>query len=127
MPERICCSVHPWRRAEEKKLKLKSPNFVVSDTRLSVRNVPHVWTEKQLKQAFIAAVRGKGGNGGLCRCRGEGLAACKDPGAGCKVAVQGSAAAVPACYRGALGVTATAACPLPPRRSRSAPSRRSLW
>lgn len=44
---------HP---TEEKKLKLKSPNFVVSDTRLSVRNVPHAWTEKQLKAAFIAAV-----------------------------------------------------------------------
>lgn len=43
--------------AEEKKLKLKSPNFVVSDTRLSVRNVPLAWTEKQLKEAFIAAVR----------------------------------------------------------------------
>jgi nucleolar protein 4 len=42
--------------AEEKKLKLKSPNFVVSDTRLSVRNLPLSWTERQLKQAFIAAV-----------------------------------------------------------------------
>ena len=49
--------------AEEKKLKLKSPNFVVSDTRLSVRNLPLSWTERQLKQAFIAAVS----QGGRCR------------------------------------------------------------
>ncbi len=41
---------------EEKKLKLKSPNFVVSETRLSVRNIPLLWTEKQLKQAAMAAV-----------------------------------------------------------------------
>lgn len=38
------------------KLKLKSPNFTVSDMRLSVRNIPASWTEKQLKQAFITAV-----------------------------------------------------------------------
>lgn len=49
--------------AEEKKLKLKSPNFVVSDCRLSVRNVPTAWTEKQLKQAFIAAVSLRGAKG----------------------------------------------------------------
>ena len=44
--------------AEDKRLKLVSPNFVVSDTRLSVRNIPLAWTERQLKQAFIAAVCG---------------------------------------------------------------------
>lgn len=48
----------PAPPAEEKKLKLRSPNFVVSDTRLSVRNIPASWTEKQLKAAFIQAVRG---------------------------------------------------------------------
>ncbi|PRW57348.1 RNA-binding 28 isoform A [Chlorella sorokiniana] len=45
------------RAAEEKKLKLRSPNFVVSDMRLSVRNIPTSWTEKQLKAAFIQAVK----------------------------------------------------------------------
>ncbi|KAL4452269.1 hypothetical protein ABPG75_007931 [Micractinium tetrahymenae] len=45
------------RAAEEKKLKLRSPNFVVSDTRLSVRNIPPSWTEKQLKACFIQAVK----------------------------------------------------------------------
>ena len=60
----------PTRRlpAEEKKLKLRSPNFVVSDTRLSVRNIPASWTEKQLKAAFIQAVRRVGGV--LEGCRG---------------------------------------------------------
>jgi len=55
---RAACHLPP---AEEKKLKLRSPNFVVSDTRLSVRNVPPSWTEKQLKAAFIQAVRGARG------------------------------------------------------------------
>ncbi|KAI3438130.1 hypothetical protein D9Q98_000571 [Chlorella vulgaris] len=45
------------RAAEEKKLKLKSPNFSVSGTRLSVRNIPTTWTERQLKACFIAAVK----------------------------------------------------------------------
>ena len=49
------------RTSEEKKLKLRSPNFVVSDCRLSVRNIPPSWTEKQLRQAFVDAVRRGGG------------------------------------------------------------------
>ena len=43
--------------AEEKRLKLRSPNFVVSATRLSVRNIPRSWTEAQLRSLFLAAVR----------------------------------------------------------------------
>ncbi len=46
----------PAAAAEEKKLKLRSPNFIVSETRLSVRNIPPSWTEKQLKACFISAV-----------------------------------------------------------------------
>ena len=42
--------------AEEKKLKLKSPNFIVSSTRLSVRNLPASWDEKKVKDLFVAAV-----------------------------------------------------------------------
>ena len=45
------------RSVEEKKSKLKSPNFRVSATRLSVRNVPRAWTEPQLRAAFVAAVK----------------------------------------------------------------------
>lgn len=45
------------RAAEEKNIKLKSPNFCVSPVRLSVRNIPHSWTEKQLKQVFLDAVK----------------------------------------------------------------------
>lgn len=64
-PGRVACQVlippAALPAAEEKKLKLRSPNFVVSDTRLSVRNIPASWTEKQLKAAFIQAVRRVGG------------------------------------------------------------------
>lgn len=45
------------RAAEEKNSKLRSPNFSVSRTRLSVRNIPLTMQEKALKQLFIAAVR----------------------------------------------------------------------
>lgn len=45
------------RGQEDKKTKLASPNFAVSRTRLSVRNIPVTWTEKQLKQTFIKAVK----------------------------------------------------------------------
>ncbi|KAG2482067.1 hypothetical protein HYH03_018977 [Edaphochlamys debaryana] len=45
------------RGAEEKNIKLKSPNFIVSRTRLSVRNIPHGTTEAQLRALFIKAVR----------------------------------------------------------------------
>ncbi|KAL3151924.1 hypothetical protein ABBQ32_001053 [Trebouxia sp. C0010 RCD-2024] len=44
------------RAAEEKNSKLRSPNFSVSRTRLSVRNIPFTLQEKDLKQLFIAAV-----------------------------------------------------------------------
>ncbi|KAL0051511.1 hypothetical protein WJX82_008930 [Trebouxia sp. C0006] len=45
------------RAAEEKNTKLRSPNFSVSRTRLSVRNIPLTMQEKALKQLFIAAVK----------------------------------------------------------------------
>ncbi|KAL3142888.1 hypothetical protein ABBQ38_003176 [Trebouxia sp. C0009 RCD-2024] len=45
------------RAAEEKNTKLRSPNFSVSRTRLSVRNIPFTLQEKELKQLFIAAVK----------------------------------------------------------------------
>ena len=44
------------RAAEEKNLKLRSPNFSVSRTRLSLRNIPQSLDEKGIKQLFIAAV-----------------------------------------------------------------------
>ncbi|ELR14581.1 RNA recognition motif domain containing protein [Acanthamoeba castellanii str. Neff] len=39
-----------------KKQKLKNPNFFVSKTRLSVRNLPKSVTDKQLKKLFLDAV-----------------------------------------------------------------------
>jgi nucleolar protein 4 len=45
------------RAQEEKKTKLVSPNFIISPTRLSVRNIPRSWTEKQLKALFIQGVK----------------------------------------------------------------------
>ena len=44
------------RAAVEAKLKLKSPNFFVSRTRLCLRNLPHQISEKALKDLIIAAV-----------------------------------------------------------------------
>ena len=44
------------RAAAEAKLKLKSPNFFVSRTRLCLRNLPHQISEKALKDLIIAAV-----------------------------------------------------------------------
>ncbi|KDD76495.1 hypothetical protein H632_c206p2, partial [Helicosporidium sp. ATCC 50920] len=44
------------RAEREKKTKLASPNFVISATRLCVRNVPGDWTEVKLKEAFLRAV-----------------------------------------------------------------------
>lgn len=43
----------------EKKTKLASPNFTVSATRLSVRNIPLDMSEKQLKEIFTNAVKEK--------------------------------------------------------------------
>lgn len=45
------------RAQEDSKLKLKSPNFCISKTRLNVRNVPRAWDEKKLKALFTAAVK----------------------------------------------------------------------
>lgn len=45
------------RAAEERNTKLKSPNFVISRTRLSVRNIPPSWGETQLKGLFVKAVK----------------------------------------------------------------------
>ncbi|GLI62226.1 hypothetical protein VaNZ11_004823, partial [Volvox africanus] len=45
------------RAAEEKNTKMKSPNFVISRTRLSVRNIPPGWTEAKLRKMFVEAVR----------------------------------------------------------------------
>lgn len=42
--------------AREKALKLKSPNFFVSPTRLHVLNVPTGWDSKELKTVARAAV-----------------------------------------------------------------------
>ena len=44
------------RAAEEKNLKLRSPNFSVSRTRLSLRNIPQSLDERGVKQLFMAAV-----------------------------------------------------------------------
>lgn len=44
------------RAAAEKKAKLASPNYVVSATRLAVRNLPKMLDDKALKQLFLRAV-----------------------------------------------------------------------
>ena len=45
------------RSNEERQLKLKNPNFFVSRTRLSVRNIPPEIDSKALKKMFIEAVQ----------------------------------------------------------------------
>lgn len=45
------------RAAEERRTKLRSPNFLMSRTRLAVRNVPPTWDEKRLRALFIEAVK----------------------------------------------------------------------
>lgn len=45
------------RAMEESSLKLRSPNFAVSKTRLNVRNIPKHYDEKQLKKLFAEAVK----------------------------------------------------------------------
>jgi nucleolar protein 4 len=47
------------RAAVESEMKLKSPNFAVSRTRLNVRNVPKSWDERKLKELFIEAVKAR--------------------------------------------------------------------
>ena len=44
------------RAAQDKATKLRSPNFYVSSTRLSLRNLPYSLDEKGLKSLLIAAV-----------------------------------------------------------------------
>lgn len=45
------------RAAADKALKLRSPNFAVSTTRLTVRNIPASMSDKALKQLALQAVR----------------------------------------------------------------------
>ena len=45
------------RGEKDKKLKLASPNFIISPTRLSIRNVPYSWDEKRLKDMAVNAVK----------------------------------------------------------------------
>ena len=47
------------RAANESELKLKSPNFAVSKTRLNVRNVPKNWDDRKLKALFVKAVKAR--------------------------------------------------------------------
>lgn len=44
------------RAAADKALKLRSPNFAVSTTRLAVRNIPASMSEQGLKQLALQAV-----------------------------------------------------------------------
>lgn len=44
------------RANKEKITKLRSPNFFVSATRLSLRNLPYSMDEKALKTLLVAAV-----------------------------------------------------------------------
>jgi nucleolar protein 4 len=48
------------RAQREKKIKLANPNFHVSSTRLSVRNLSKNVTEKELKRAFLRAAQIEG-------------------------------------------------------------------
>jgi len=45
------------RASREKATKLRSPNFYISTTRLSLRNLPYTMDEKALKTLVVAAVR----------------------------------------------------------------------
>jgi len=45
------------RASREKSTKLRSPNFYISTTRLSLRNLPYTMDEKALKTLVVAAVR----------------------------------------------------------------------
>ncbi|XP_057857790.1 uncharacterized protein LOC131066909 isoform X1 [Cryptomeria japonica] len=45
--------------ARQKEIKLRSPNFHVSRTRLAIYNVPKSMTEKELKKLFINAVQSR--------------------------------------------------------------------
>jgi hypothetical protein len=45
------------RAAEEKNVKLKSPNFALSPLRLSVRNIPSGYDERRLRALFVDAVK----------------------------------------------------------------------
>lgn len=45
------------RASREKATKLRSPNFYISTTRLSLRNLPYTMDERALKTLVVAAVR----------------------------------------------------------------------
>lgn len=45
------------RFIREKQTKLKNPNFFVSPTRLSVKNLPQSYDEKKLKHLFLNAAK----------------------------------------------------------------------
>ncbi|GLJ26614.1 hypothetical protein SUGI_0517070 [Cryptomeria japonica] len=45
--------------ARQKEIKLRSPNFHVSRTRLAIYNVPKSMTEKELKKLFINAIQSR--------------------------------------------------------------------
>jgi len=45
------------RASREKATKLRSPNFYISTTRLSLRNLPYTMDEKALKTLVVAAVK----------------------------------------------------------------------
>ena len=47
------------RAAQDKATKLRSPNFYVSSTRLSLRNLPYSLDEKGLKSLLTAAVHSR--------------------------------------------------------------------
>merc|ERR1719419_1124067 len=58
-----------------KKQKLKNTNFFISDTRLSVHNLPATWDEKKLKHVFIEAMTSNGVKGPKvteCRIKRDG-------------------------------------------------------
>ena len=61
------------RGAADKALKLRSPNFAVSRTRLAVRNIPAAMDERGLKKLAIAAVRGSDHVPSAVACSGRQL------------------------------------------------------
>lgn len=44
---------------QENKAKIANPNFVVSKTRLTIRNLPLLVDEKELKEMFIKSLKAK--------------------------------------------------------------------
>ena len=56
------CREKRKRAADEMKQKLRSPNFMLSPTRLSLRNLPYTVDEAQLRALAIAAVKERATN-----------------------------------------------------------------